>query len=288
MTRDVNAIEMDGVRKVFAPLGRGPAFRALDSVTLRVPAGEVVGLLGPNGSGKSTLLKIVMGLVVPSAGTCRVFGVPSASVVARRGVGYLPEAPDFCPHLTGGEVVGYHARLGGVPARALRAAVEAACAQVGLTGSIHARIGTYSQGMRQRLGLAQALVPDPRLLVLDEPVSGVDPVGAAEFCRLVGRFRAQGRTVLFSSHLLAQAERVCDRVIVLDRGRLVLEGRLEELARRQGWAALRVDPLPAAVLAELQEWLRARGANLYGVEPPRADLDRLFLEAVGHPAAGDR
>jgi ABC-2 type transport system ATP-binding protein len=142
--------------------------------------------------------------------------------------------------------------------------------------------------MRQRLGLAQALVPDPRLLVLDEPVSGVDPVGAAEFCRLVGRFRAQGRTVLFSSHLLAQVERVCDRVIMLDRGRLVVEGRLEELARRSGWAALRVDPLPAAVLAELPAWLRARGANLYGVEPPRADLERVFLEAAGHPAAEDR
>jgi ABC-2 type transport system ATP-binding protein len=286
LTSIVNAIEMDGVSKDFASPVRGPAARALEAVTLQVGVGEVVGLLGPNGSGKTTLLKIVLGLLAPSAGSCRVFGVPSERVEARRGVGYLPEAPDFSPHLTGYELVCYHARLGAVPARTLRATVESAITRVGLTGAMHRRVGTYSQGMRQRLGLAQALVPDPRLLVLDEPVAGVDPVGAAEFCRLVGQFKAQGRTVLFSSHLLGQVERVCDRVVVLDRGRLVLQGRVEELTGRRGRMALLVDPLPAALLAELRTWLQARGAGLHGVEQPRAELDRVFLEAVGHPEAG--
>jgi len=275
---------MVGVRKDFPPPVRGPAARALDAVTLRIPAGEVVGLVGPNGSGKSTLLKIILGLLAPSAGTCRVFGVPSERVEARRGVGYLPEAPDFCPQLTGYELVSYHARLGAVPARALRVAVESALDRVGITAAMHRRVGTYSLGMRQRLGLAQALVTDPRLLVLDEPVSGVDPVGAEEFCRLVGRFKAEGRTVLFSSHLLPQVERVCDRVVLLNGGRLVLNRSVAELAGRSGAMALLVDPLPVFRLEELRAWLGTRGAALHAVEPSRANLERVFLEAVGRAA----
>ena len=277
---------MDDVGRDFAPPVRGPAARALEGVTLRIPAGEVVGLIGPNGSGKSTLLKIIVGLLTPSRGRCRLFGVPSARIEARCGVGYLPEAPDFCPQLTGFEVVSYHARLGGAPAAALRPAVEAVIARVGLADAMHRRVGSYSQGMRQRLGLAQALVPEPRLLVLDEPVSGVDPVGAEAFSGLVGRFRTEGRTVVFSSHLLHQVERISDRVIMLDRGRVVLQGGVGELARRRAGMALVVDPLPAALLADLGGWLRARGASLHRTETPPGELERVFMDAVGRAEAG--
>ncbi len=278
---------MDGVGKEFAPPVRGRAARALAGVTLQVPAGEVVGLVGPNGSGKSTLLKIIVGLLAPTTGICRVLGVPSTRVEARRGVGYVPETPEFCPRLTGYEVVGYHARLGGVEAAAVRPLAEAAIARVGLTDAMHRRTGTYSQGMRQRLGLAQALVPDPRLLVLDEPVSGLDPIGAEEFGVLVDQFRVEGRTVVFSSHLLHQVEQIADRVILLHRGRVVLDGRVADLAERRGGMALLVDSVPATLLAELRAWLRARGVILRGAEPRSGGLERLFRMAVGRSAAGD-
>ncbi len=272
---------MDGVGKDFAPPGRGPAACALAGVTLRIPAGAVVGVVGPNGSGKSTLLKIILGLLAPSAGACRVFGVPSTQVGARRGVGYLPEAPEFGPEFTGLEIVRYHARLGGVPPAQARPAAEAALVRVGLAEAMHRRAGAYSQGMRQRLGLAQALVPEPRLLVLDEPVSGVDPIGAEEFCRLVSQFRAEGRTVVFSSHLLRQVERISDHVVMLHRGRVVLQSRVADLAGRRGEMALLVDPLPAALLAELDAWLQARGAHLRAAGPPPGGLEQAFREAVG-------
>jgi ABC-2 type transport system ATP-binding protein len=277
----VNAIELEGISKDFMPGLRGARVRALDAVTLQVREGEVMGLLGPNGSGKSTLLKIILDLLAPTAGACRVFGVPSDRVEARRGVGYLPEAPDFCPHLTGFELVCYHARLGGLARRGLRERAEAVLAQVGLIDAMHRRVGAYSKGMRQRIGLAQALVPNPRLVILDEPTSGIDPVGAAEFGVLIDRLREQGRTVLLSSHLLGQVEGICDRVALLDRGRIVVQGRVDELTRRCGRMALLVDPLPDAILGELGRWLQARGASLHGVETPRTGLDRVFMEAVG-------
>jgi ABC-2 type transport system ATP-binding protein len=277
----VNAIEIDGITKDFTPRLLGAKVRALDGVTLRVGVGEVMGLLGPNGSGKSTLLKIAVGLLAPTAGACRIEGVPSGRVEARRGVGYLPEAPDFCPHLTGFELVLFHARLGRIPRAGMKECVEAVIARVGLVEVMHRRIGTYSQGMRQRIGLAQALVTDPRVLILDEPTAGIDPVGAAEIGALINRFKTQGRTVLFSSHLPGQIEDLCDRVALIDHGRLVLQERVDELTRRRGQTALLVDPLPEGVLAELRTWLQARGVEFHGEEMPRSRLERIFVETVG-------
>jgi ABC-2 type transport system ATP-binding protein len=282
----VDAIAIDGLSKTFAAGSGGGRVQALDAVTLRVRAGEIVGLLGPNGSGKSTLLKIVLGLLAPTAGTCRLFGVPADRVEARVGVGYLPEAPEFCPRLTGFELAFYYVRLGGLARRAAAEHARAALDQVGLTDAMHRRVGTYSKGMRQRLGLAQALAGDPRLVILDEPTAGVDPVGAAEMGRLMECLRARGATVLFSSHLLGQAEAICDRVAVLDDGRIVLEGRVDALTRQSGRMALLVDPLPDAVLRDLHGWLQTRGASLHGVETPGRGLNRVFLEAVGSGTGG--
>ncbi len=277
----MNAVDVDRVTKVFGSGVRRPGVRALDGVTLRLRAGEVVGLLGPNGSGKSTLLKIILGLVMPSKGECRLFGVPATRIEARAAVGYLPEAPGFDPHATGLEVVRFFARLGGVPALDLEEQVERALARVGLTAVMHRRVGTYSHGMRQRLGWAQALVHDPMLVVLDEPMAGLDPVGVAEASRLIRELRAAGRSVLFTSHLLGQVADVCDSVVLLNGGRIVLDSRVEDLTRRPERLALLVDLLPSASLAELQCWLQARGITLHAAERPRPELERVFLEAVG-------
>ncbi len=274
------AIELRGLTKDF-PVGlRGVKLRAVDNLTLDVPAGQVFGLLGPNGSGKSTTIKVILGLLEPTLGTCRVFGVPSGQVASRRNVGYLPESPYFYRYLSGEELVRFYARVCGVPRARLAARVGEVIEWVGLTGAAGRRVGTYSKGMLQRIGLAQALVHDPRLIILDEPTAGVDPVGSAEISAMILRLKAEGKTVLITSHLLAQIEDVCDRIAILDRGRLILAGTVAELVGRRDRQALLVETLPEAELAELRAWLAARGRTLEAVEQPRTRLDQLFLREI--------
>jgi len=275
------ALELRGLVKDFAVGLRGVKLRAVDRLDLRVGRGEVYGLLGPNGSGKSTTIKIVLGLLEPTAGRCEIFGLPSARVEARRGVGYLPESPYFYRHLTGRELVRFYGRICGLGGAALKRRVAEVIAWVGLEEAADRRVGTYSKGMLQRIGLAQALVHDPELVILDEPTAGVDPVGSAAISELILRLKAQGKTVLISSHLLAQIEDICDRIAILDRGRLVLEGAVRDLVGRADRQALVVDRLPDSELAELQAWLQARGHAAATVEVPRERLDRVFLERVG-------
>jgi ABC-2 type transport system ATP-binding protein len=277
----VAAIELRGLVKDFSVGLRGVKLRAVDHLDLRVEPGQVYGLLGPNGSGKSTTIKMLLGLLEPTAGECRVFGVPGARVEARRNVGYLPESPYFYRHLTGRELVRFYGRMCGVDARALPVRIDETLAVVGMSEAANRRVGTYSKGMLQRIGLAQALVHDPRLLILDEPTAGVDPVGSAAISELILKLKGQGKTVLITSHLLGQIEDICDRVAILDRGRLILEGAVQELIGRADRQALVIEALPAAELEELRAWLAARGRKLEAVETPRARLDRIFLERVG-------
>ncbi len=282
---DVPAIELRGLVKDFSVGLRGVKLRAVDDLSLRVPAGQVFGLLGPNGSGKSTTIKIILGLLEPTAGGCRVFGVPSAQVEARVDVGYLPESPYFYRHLSGRELVRFYARICGLGGAKLAPRVAEVIDWVGLTEAADRLVGTYSKGMLQRIGLAQALVHDPRLVILDEPTSGVDPVGAAAISELILQLKAQGKTVLITSHLLTQIEDICDRVAILDRGRLILEGAVCDLVGGAERQALIVEKLSPAELQELRGWLGLRGRTLEAVAVPRARLDQIFLERVGRGEA---
>ncbi len=275
------AIELGGLIKDFSVGLRGVKLRAVDNLSLRIEAGQVYGLLGPNGSGKSTTIKIILGLLEPTAGTCRVFGVPGTRVEARLDVGYLPESPYFYRHLTGRELVHFYGRICGLKSSALKPRAAEVIAWVGLSEAADRRVGTYSKGMLQRIGLAQALVHDPRLVILDEPTAGVDPVGAAAISELILKLKTQGKTVLITSHLLAQIEDICDRVAILDRGRLMLEGSVRDLVGRADRQALVVENLSATDLADLRGWLSARGKSLESVEQPRARLDQIFLDNVG-------
>lgn len=279
------AIEIRDLTKDFSLNLRGIKLRAVENLSLTVPDGQVFGLLGPNGSGKSTTIKIILGLLEPTAGECRVFGVPGSRVEARLDVGYLPESPYFYRHLTGRELVRFYARICGLGAATLRARVAEVIEWVGLTEAADRRVGTYSKGMLQRIGLAQALVHDPRLVILDEPTAGVDPVGSAAISALILALKARGKTVLISSHLLAQIEDICDRVAILDRGQLILEGAVRDLVGVADRQALVVDPLSPAELGELRVWLAARGRTLASVEQPRARLDKIFLDRVGRSDA---
>jgi ABC-2 type transport system ATP-binding protein len=274
------AVELSGLTKDFTVGLRGVRLRAVDQLSLTIAPGEIFGLLGPNGSGKSTTIKVVLGLLRPTAGACRVFGVSSERVEARLAVGYLPEAPNFYRFLSGRELVTFYGRICGLQGATLAARVAEVIAWVGLAEAADRRVGTYSKGMLQRIGLAQALVHDPRLIILDEPTAGVDPVGSAEISELILKLKTPGKTVLITSHLLAQIEDICDRVAILDRGKLILEGAVTELVGRQDQQALIVDALPPADLAELRGWLAARGHTLSAVEQPRTRLDQLFLSKI--------
>ena len=281
------AIEIRGLVKDFAIGLRGVKLRAVDHVDLRVMPGQVYGLLGPNGSGKSTTIKILLGLLEPSAGECRIFGVASRRVEARREVGYLPESPYFYRHLTGRELVRFYAQMCGLGGARLNQRVAEALATVGLSDAAARLVGTYSKGMLQRVGLAQALVHDPRLLILDEPTAGVDPIGSAAISELILQLKGRGKTILITSHLLGQIEDICDRVAILDRGKLILEGAVPDLVGRADRQALIVESLPEAELAGLREWLAARGRKIEAIETPRTRLDRLFIEHVGRSGNAD-
>lgn len=283
MSQPVAAISIQGLTKDFSVTLRGLKLRAVDGLNLEVAEGQVYGLLGPNGSGKSTTIKIILGLLEATVGEVRVFGVPANQVEARRNVGYLPEAPYFYRYLSGRELVKFYARVCGVSGSRLGTRVDEVIDWVGLSGAADRRVGTYSKGMLQRIGLAQALVHDPKLIVLDEPTAGVDPVGSAEMCELIRKLKQQGKTVLITSHLLAQIEDVCDRVAILDRGKLIVEGSVLELVGQRDRQALIVDPLPEADLEALRGWLASRGHSLNAVEQPRARLDQLFLSKVSRP-----
>ncbi len=281
----VAAIELRGLVKDFSLGLRGVKLRAVDGLDLRIAAGQIFGLLGPNGSGKSTTIKVILGLLEPTAGSATVFGVPGGQIAARHDVGYLPESPYFYRHLTGRELVAFYARICGLGGAALPGRVAEVIALTGMSDAADRRVGTYSKGMLQRIGLAQALVHDPRLVILDEPTAGVDPVGAAAISEIILQLKARGKTVLITSHLLGQIEDICDRVAILDRGRLLLEGVVRDLVGRADRQALVVEKLTAGELDELRAWFAARGRTLETIEQPRERLDRIFLGRVGRDAS---
>jgi ABC-2 type transport system ATP-binding protein len=258
---------------------------ALRGVSLEVGEGELVGLLGPNGAGKSTLTKIACGLVRPTSGTVEVGGHPAGSRAARATIGYLAELFRFPGWMSAEEVLVLHQRLtGSQDGDAERAEL---LGLVGLSDAAATRVSAMSKGMQQRLGIAQALVGRPRLLLLDEPTSALDPVGRGIVRELLGELRARGTSVLLNSHLLSEVERVCDRVAILNEGRLVAEGRPAELARPRGveveldggtriYEGATREDVPR-IVAELV----AAGERVYGARVLASTLEETYLEAVG-------
>lgn len=274
------AINIENLTKDF-PFGlRNLKLRAVENLSLQIRDNQIFGLLGPNGSGKSTTIKVILGLLNPTMGKCEIFGVPSSKVQSRMDVGFLPEAPYFYRYLTGFEMVKFFAKVCGVEKKILVDRCHEVIEWVGLREAAHRRVGTYSKGMLQRIGLAQALVHNPRLIILDEPTAGVDPVGSAEISELILKLKEQGKTVLLCSHLLGQVEDICDRVAILNRGQLILEGEVQELVRRKGLQSLVVENLTSEAEEAVRKTLAGQGAQLLSVEQPQSSLDRVFLEHV--------
>ena len=309
------AIETEGLSKDFlVGFWRPRPYRALDDLTLSVDEGEVFGFLGPNGAGKSTTIKLLMQLLYPTSGQARILGRPVGDVAVRRRIGFLPENPYFYDHLTAEELLAYFARLFGLRGGEVTRRVSQVLDDVGLGGERRLRLRQYSKGMVQRVGLAQALINEPEVVFLDEPMSGLDPLGRRHVRQLMLRLRDRGCTIFFSSHILSDAEALCSRVAILAQGRLVASGRLSEILafelrgwelvvahlseglraslepRARGLTALAhgrytielpPDVAPESVLTELS----AGGAQVISLNPIRETLEDYFVQSVGAATA---
>ena len=207
---------------------------ALKGVSLRVEKGQIYGLLGQNGAGKTTLIKVLLGIVRITHGEASLLGAPAGTVEVRRKVGYLPEDHAFPGYHTGYSLMDYYGSLYGVPAADRAKKIPETLEQVGIAGRMHSKIKTYSKGMKQRLGIAQALMHDPDLIILDEPTDGVDPMGRKEIRELMMVLKERGHTIFLNSHLLGEVELICDRVAILQQGKLVREGTIDELTKTKG------------------------------------------------------
>jgi ABC-2 type transport system ATP-binding protein len=276
----MSAISIQNLSKVYPVPFRRERIVAVRNLSLEVEPGQVYGLLGPNGSGKSTTMKIVLGLVSPSAGATQIFGRDSRAVESREEVGFLPENPYFYKFLTGEEALHFYGKICGLYGAKLRDRTGELLNLVGLEHARDRRLGGYSKGMLQRVGLAQALIQQPRLLVLDEPTAGVDPAGSREIRDLILDFKKRGITVLLCSHLLSQVQEICDRIGILHKGSLIREGRLDELISIENQTELILENVNPAALAQVRAILAESGARVLAERKPQTTLENFFLDVT--------
>jgi ABC-2 type transport system ATP-binding protein len=274
------AVHVVGVTKAFPVPFQRRAVIAVRDLNLRVEPGEVYGLLGPNGSGKSTTLKIILGLVSPTRGKAEIFGRDSREAASREGVGFLPESPYFYKYLTAAETLRFHGKLAGLHGSRLTNRIDELLQLVGLTSARDRRLSAFSKGMLQRIGLAQALVHDPRLVVLDEPTAGVDPAGSRDIANLIADLKRRGVTILLSSHLLGQVQEVCDRVGILAEGVLVREGAIGELLGVQNQTELVLENAAPELLGEIGALAARSGTRVVAQRQPQSTLEQLFLDVT--------
>jgi ABC-2 type transport system ATP-binding protein len=313
----MDAISIEGLTKHYrVGFWRPRPYVALDGLTLRVSPGEIFGFLGPNGAGKTTTLKLLMQLIYPTAGRAEILGAHVGDASVKRRIGYLPENPYFYDNLTAEELLEYFARLFGYSAKEGRRRASTLLDEVGIGPERRFALRRFSKGMVQRVGIAQALINDPEVVFLDEPMSGLDPLGRREVRELILRLRDKGRTVFFSSHVLSDAEALCSRVAIVVKGRLVAAGSLDELTafEAKGWELV-VTGLADAVLDRMRvsisgatqlgdgryalmlppsaapepliAALSAAGAHIVSLTALRATLEDFFMEQV-RAASRDR
>ena len=274
------AVALSGVTKVFPVPFQQRSVVAVRDLNLEVAVGQIYGLLGPNGSGKSTTLKIILGLVSPTRGRAQIFGRDCDEVASRESVGFLPENPYFYKFLTAAETLRFYGKLCGLRGARLNQRIDEMLALTGLTNARDRRLAGYSKGMLQRIGLAQALIQEPALLVLDEPTAGVDPAGARDIRDLIVDLKSRGITVLLSSHLLSQVQEICDRIGILANGNLVREGALPDLLGVDDQTQLVLRNASPEMLAEIEALAEREGAQVVERSRPRTSLEQLFLEVT--------
>jgi ABC-2 type transport system ATP-binding protein len=306
------AIVVDSLHKTYREgWFAGRTIKALRGVSLEVDRGTIFGLLGPNGAGKTTLIKVLIGIVRKTSGSAQMLGYAAGDRRGRERVGYLPETHRIPRHHTANSALDYYGNLSGLRSGEVRRRREALLDQVGLKNWGNTPVGKFSKGMQQRLGLAQAMLHEPDLLILDEPTDGVDPVGRAAIREVIEEQRQRGVTVFLNSHLLMEVERMCDRVLIIDKGRVLRLGSLDDLTPRTNLVRFELEPLPSD-LAELSaglgqnlqvegqgfsieaepeaidalvDRLRARGVSIRGLSRQKLSLEATFIESVVQTSA---
>jgi ABC-2 type transport system ATP-binding protein len=306
-------VRVRGLSKTYKGRWFRSGFRALDDVSLEVGRGSVFGLLGPNGAGKTTLIKILLGLVPRFKGDAALFGSAAGSVESRRRVGYLPEAHRLPVYLTGRQVLELFGQMCGRDVSFVRERIPAMLDRVGMSKDADRKMREYSKGMLQRIGLAQAMIHEPELIFLDEPTDGVDPIGRAAIREVVLELKNKGVTIFINSHLLMEVELICDRVVIMDKGKILREGTIEELTPRTGTAQFEIHPVPENLeqilaglgtrfalvnhgfemvlndgeLDQAVDRLRAAGVSIRGVQARRMNLEQSFIDLVTNKVGGN-
>jgi len=299
----MRALQTDRLTKIF----RSGKVTALNQVTLFVDTGHIFGLLGPNGAGKTTLIKILLGILYPTSGMAKVFDQPINTIAVKEKIGYLPENHRYPEFLKGGEVLDYFARLSGVEKQRREANKKRLLKLVNMEKWQHTKLKKYSKGMLQRLGLAQAMMNDPDLLFLDEPTDGVDPIGRKEIRDILHRLQSEGKTIFLNSHLLSEVETTCDQVAILDRGKLLRTGTVEELTSPSKTLRFQVSKISQDILKGLHkfslmveldnsslhvtcanqkkingviDYLRQHNIDIRSILPHRQSLEESFIEIL--------
>jgi ABC-2 type transport system ATP-binding protein len=274
------AIEISGLRKVYSDFWGRPKVTALHGLDLTVRKGEVFGLLGPNGSGKSTTIKLLLGLIFPTSGSARILGQTAGHPDVNAKIGFLPEESYLYRFLNGEETLRFYGKLFKLSRRELDERVPLLLDAVGLDAKARRRkLGEYSKGMARRIGLAQALINDPEVVLLDEPTTGLDPIGTREMKDLIVSLKEQGKTVILCSHLLADVEDVCDRVTILFRGRMQTLGQVRELTQDRGVTVVEAPDLSPQQQEELRDYLASKQIDA-SLTHPRTTLEDLFVRVV--------
>ena len=273
-------IETRNLSKIYRDFWGRKKVNALKSLDVEVRRGEIFGLLGPNGSGKSTTIKLILGLLFPSSGRVLVFDKDATETSKNERIGYLPEESYLYKFLTAEETLDFYGRLFNMSAADRKQRVDELIRLVGLTGAKHRQLREYSKGMTRRVGLAQALINNPDLILLDEPTTGLDPIGTREMKDLILALRDQGKTILLCSHQLADVQDVCDRVAILHQGELKELGRMSDLLKVQDVTEVHARGLNEAAKQEIAEVIKRHGGTVESIDSPTATMEDLFLNIV--------
>jgi len=281
MSQDTEVVvETRSLTKVYRDFWGRQKVRALKALDLEVRRGEIFGLLGPNGSGKSTTMKLLLGLLFPTSGQALVFGKDASDVGKNERLGYLPEESYLYKFLNAVETLDFYGRLFDMPSDVRRERVNELISMVGLDWAKHRQLKEYSKGMTRRIGLAQALINDPELILLDEPTTGLDPIGTREMKNLIIQLRDQGKTVLMCSHLLADVQDVCDRIAILHQGELKELGRVDNLLTVQEVTQIQAQGLSKEAEDEIRAVIAKHGGELVSMKNPTTTLEDFFLDIV--------
>jgi len=274
------AIKTENLTKIYRSFWGRRKVLALNRLNIVIRKGEIFGLLGPNGSGKTTTLKLLLGLIFPTEGRALVLGETINNVAVKNRIGFLPEESCFYRFLNADETLDFYGQLFRIPGKERKLRTNSLLRRVGLEFARKRPLKQYSKGMLRRIGIAQALINNPDLIILDEPTSGLDPIGTKETKDLIVELKAQGKTVLLCSHLLSDVQDICDRVAILDKGKLLISGKIGELLSRKDIVELLIRNLSKETIMEVEMFIKEKQGEVVSIKDSAGTLEDLFLEIV--------